>query len=139
MEIREFRIADYEDVIALWDRAGLLRSKSDERREIEKKLERDPDLFLVGIDGGAIVAAVIGGYDGRRGWVYHLAVEPELHSTGCGALLLKELESRLSKKGCIKVNLLIDTDNAEVMGFYRKRGYATDNLIFMEKWLEKSG
>jgi len=135
MEIREFRIADYEDVIALWEMAGLLRGRSDERSEIEKKLERDPDLFLVGVDAGVIVAAVIGGYDGRRGWVYHLAVEPTLHARGFGASLLEELESRLRERGCIKVNLLIDPENAAVQGFYEKRGYTPDDLVFMEKWL----
>lgn len=135
MEIREFRISDYEHVIALWGRAGLLVSRSDERSEIEKKLERDPDLFLVGIDAGAIVAGVIGGYDGRRGWVYHLAVEPRLHASGFGTALLEELESRLRAKGCIKVNLLIDSANSGVKDFYQRRGYAVDALIFMEKWL----
>lgn len=135
MEIREFRIADYEEVIALWARAGLLSGRSDERSEIEKKLARDPDLFLVGVDAGAIAAAVIGGYDGRRGWVYHLAVEPSLHAKGLGAALLEELESRLRKKGCIKVNLLVDPANAGVKRFYQRYGYAADELIFMEKWL----
>lgn len=135
MEIREFRIADYEDVIALWGRAGLLLGRSDERSEIEKKLERNPDLFLIGVDAGKIVAAVIGGYDGRRGWVYHLAVEPTLHARGFGASLLEALESRLQERGCIKVNLLIDPENAGVKDFYKGRGYEPDELIFMEKWL----
>ncbi len=135
MEIREFHISDYESVVALWDRAGLLASRSDERGEIEKKLNRDPDLFLIGIDSGAIVGVVIGGYDGRRGWVYHLAVEPKLHASGFGTLLLEELEVRLRTKGCIKVNLLIDPVNSGVKSFYERRGYAVDELIFMEKWL----
>ena len=135
MEIREFRLSNYEEVIALWDKAGLLASRSDERNEIEKKLERDPDLFLVGIDAKAIVAAVMGGYDGRRGWVYHLAVDPIFHATGLGTLLLAELESRLYAKGCIKINLLVERGNASVRDFYTKRGYAVDELIFMEKWL----
>ena len=135
MEIREFRLSDYEEVIALWDKAGLLASRSDERNEIEKKLARDPDLFLVGIDAEAIVAAVMGGYDGRRGWVYHLAVDPIFHATGLGTLLLAELESRLYAKGCIKINLLVERGNASVWDFYTKRGYAVDELIFMEKWL----
>ena len=135
MEIREFRLSDYEEVIALWDKAGLLASRSDERNEIEKKLARDPDLFLVGIDAEAIVAAVMGGYDGRRGWVYHLAVDPIFHATGLGTLLLAELESRLYAKGCIKINLLVERGNASVRDFYTKRGYAVDELIFMEKWL----
>ena len=135
MEIREFRLSDYEEVIALWDKAGLLASRSDERNEIEKKLARDPDLFLVGIDAEAIVAAVMGGYDGRRGWVYHLAVDPIFHATGLGTLLLAELESRLYAKGCIKINLLVERGNAGVRDFYARRGYAVDELIFMEKWL----
>ena len=137
MEIREFHISDdYENVIALWERAGLVRGRSDERGEIEKKLQRDPDLFLVGVEAGEIIAAVMGGFDGRRGWVYHLAVAPERHARGLGARLLGELESRLRNKGCIKVNLLIDPDNAGVTGFYRQHGYETDTLVFMEKWLE---
>ena len=135
MEIREFRMADYDEVVALWARAGLSVERSDERNEIEKKLARDPDLFLVGIDAGAVVAAVIGGHDGRRGWIYHLAVEPGLHAKGLGASLLAELESRLKKKGCVKVNLLIDPENAGVKGFYQRYGYAADELIFMGKWL----
>lgn len=135
MEIREFRMADYAEVVALWARAGLLAGRSDEPGEIEKKLARDPDLFLVGVEAGAIAAAVVGGYDGRRGWVYHLAVEPSLHARGLGAALLEELESRLRKKGCIKVNLLVDPGNAGVKGFYQRYGYAVDELIFMEKWL----
>lgn len=135
MEIREFRIADYEDVIALWGRAGLLASRSDKRGEIAKKLDRDADLFLVGIDAGAIVAGVIGGYDGRRGWIHHLAVEPALHAGGFGTLQLEELEARLRAKGCIKVNLLIEPVNSGVKDFYERRGYAADELIFMEKCL----
>jgi ribosomal protein S18 acetylase RimI-like enzyme len=135
MEIREFRWADYEEVIALWKRAGLLPGRSDERGEIEKKLSRDPDLFLVGIEAGAIVAAVIGGYDGRRAWIYHLAVEPGLHARGFGTLLLDELESRLRKKGCLKVNLHIEPENSSVMHFYQQCGYAHNELIFMGKWL----
>lgn len=135
MEIREFRSDDYEEIIALWKRAGLFLGPSDERDEIEKKRAKDPDLFLVGIDEGKIAAAVIGGYDGRRGWVYHLAVEPTRHSQGLGARLLDELESRLRQKACRKVNLLIDPENASVKEFYRRRGYAADELIFMGKWL----
>jgi ribosomal protein S18 acetylase RimI-like enzyme len=135
MEIREFCWADYEEVIALWKRAGLLPGRSDGRGEIEKKLSRDPDLFLVGVEAGAVIAAVIGGYDGRRAWIYHLAVEPSLHARGCGNLLLDELESRLRKKGCLKVNLHIEPENSSVMYFYRQRGYAHNELIFMGKWL----
>jgi len=135
MEIRAFQMADYEAVIALWGNAGLLPSRSDEWAEIAKKLERDPELFLIGLESGLVVGAVLGGYDGRRGWIYHLAVSPEQQAKGFGVLLLEELESRLRQKGCLKVNLLIETDNAGVQAFYRRRGYECDQLVFMEKWL----
>jgi len=127
---------DYEAVVALWGKAGLIPSRSDARVEIAKKLVRDPDLFLVGLEAGVIVGTVMGGYDGRRAWVYRLAVTPELQANGFGVVLLQELESRLRAKGCLKVNLLIETDNAGVQAFYRRRGYERDDLIFMEKWLD---
>ena len=135
MLIRLFTMNDFDAVTALWARAGLLAGRSDERPEIEKKLERDPDLFLVGVVDDRIVAAVMGSYDGRRGWVNHLAVDPDRHGQGLGAMLLGELECRLQAKGCIKLNLLIEPDNACVEGFYRRLGYAKDPLLFMEKWL----
>ena len=136
MQIRLFTMNDYDAVTALWAKAGLLSGRSDKRPEIEKKLERDPDLFLVGIDEDRIVAAVMGSFDGRRGWVNHLAVDPDRHGQGLGAALLGELECRLRTKGCIKLNLLIEPDNARVEGFYRRQGYANDTLLFMEKWLD---
>jgi len=135
MDIRGFQMADYEAVVALWSKAGLLPSRSDEKIEIAKKLERDPELFLVGAEVGEIVGAVIGGYDGRRGWIYHLAVAPELQSKGVGTRLLRELESRFFQKGGSKINLLIEASNADVQDFYRLQGYQSDQLVFMEKWL----
>ena len=67
--IREFQMEDYQDVVALWQVCGLQLSKSDSRESIEKILRRDPDLFLVVEDGKSIVGAVMGRYDGRRGWI----------------------------------------------------------------------
>ncbi|HKX42061.1 MAG TPA: GNAT family acetyltransferase [Burkholderiaceae bacterium] len=135
MDVREFRMDDFDRVAALWSRAGLLPSLSDERAEIARKLERDPDLFIVGVDAQTIVGAVMGAYDGRRGWIYHLAIDPDVQSRGFGGTLLRELERRLRQKGCLKVNLLIEMDNANVEAFYQRHGYGRDNLIFMEKWL----
>jgi len=135
MEVREFRMTDYDAVVALWQAAGLHLSPSDDRARILHKLERDPDLFLVGAEQGTLVAAVVGGYDGRRGWVYHLAVHPDHQGRGLGAALLAELEERLRRKGCHKLNLLVEPDNASVQRFYQRVGYRRDELIFMEKWL----
>jgi ribosomal protein S18 acetylase RimI-like enzyme len=87
MEIREFDLKlDYPSVRELWQQAGpgVQLSPSDEPPEIERKLERDPDLFLVLEEQGDIIGTVIGGYDGRRGIVYHLAIQPERRGEGLG-------------------------------------------------------
>jgi ribosomal protein S18 acetylase RimI-like enzyme len=133
--VREFGIKDYEYVIELWRAAGLFLSRSDDREEIQKKLERDADLFIVAEENGRIIGAVMGCYDGRRGWVNHLAVAPDYQGKSLGTLLMKELEKRLKEKGCTKVNLLIEPSNQSVQDFYQKLGYNRDELIFMEKWL----
>jgi ribosomal protein S18 acetylase RimI-like enzyme len=135
MICRSFAMTDYDAVVALWRSAGLEIGISDTREAIAHRLERDPDLFVVGEEGGAVVAAVLGCYDGRRGWVNRLAVRDDLRNRALGAQLLAELERRFRIVGCVKVNLLIEPDNAGVEAFYRKQGYATDPLIFMEKRL----
>jgi ribosomal protein S18 acetylase RimI-like enzyme len=135
MQIREFQMADYETVIDLWRTAGIQLSRCDDQAGIMHKLERDSDLFLVGIENEALVAAVMGAYDGRRGWVYHLAIDPSYQACGFGSAMLTQLEERLRRKGCQKVNLLIESDNAHVQHFYERLNYQHDDLIFMEKWL----
>lgn len=135
MQIREFQMADYDAVIALWRAAGIQLSQSDDQAGILHKLERDSDLFLVGVENDALVAAVMGAYDGRRGWVYHLAIHPGYQRCGFGAALMAQLEERLRRKGCQKVNLLIEPENAHVQRFYERLNYQRDDLIFMEKWL----
>ena len=126
VHIREFCFpADYEPVFALWKsiEKGVHTGRSDTFSEIEKKLSRDPDLFLVAEADGAIIGSVIGGYDGRRGLVYHLAVDTSFRGNGIGSQLMEELESRLRSKGCLKCYLLVTTDNSEVETYYQKRGW----------------
>lgn len=116
---------DYEAVIALWQRAGegIQLGRSDTRPEIEKKLSRDPDLFLVAEEDGRIVGAVLGGFDGRRGLVYHLATDPQYRNRGIASALMGELESRFRSKGCLKIYLLVTNDNNQAQDFYLKRGW----------------
>ena len=126
VHIREFCFpADCEPVFALWKsiEKGVHTGRSDTFSEIEKKLSRDPDLFLVAEADGAIIGSVIGGYDGRRGLVYHLAVDTSFRGNGIGSQLMEELESRLRSKGCLKCYLLVTTDNSEVETYYQKRGW----------------
>lgn len=136
--IRDFNLAnDYDAVLALWRSAGpgVHIGLSDTREEIARKLERDPDLFLVAEDAGRIVGSVMGGWDGRRGTVYHLAVAAEHRGRGVGLALMNELESRLRAKGCYKYYLQVTSDNEDVMRFYEKLGWTRSPNIFMSKTL----
>lgn len=137
MMIQTFSMDQYDEVIQLWQRAGLQLSRSDTFEGILKKLERDAELFLVAKNAeDQIIGAVMGSYDGRRGWVNHLAVDPDCQGQDFGTQLMNELEQRLAMLGCEKVNLLIEPKNSCVQAFYEKQGFREDELIFMEKWLK---
>ena len=103
--------------------------------EICEKRRRDRSLFIVATLRGAIVGSVMGAYDGRRGWVYHLAVAPERQRRGVGKALMDALEARMARIGVIKVNLQVRTDNAAVQAFYVGLGYADDRVTSYGKWL----
>lgn len=124
--IRQFQYPhDYPAVRALWEsmEKGVHLGRSDTPSEIQKKLSRDPDLFLVAEADGQIVGTVIGGYDGRRGLLYHLAVHKDFRRNGLGSRLLAEVEARLRAKGCLKCYLMVTPDNPEAERFYQKRGW----------------
>ncbi len=126
IQIRQFQFPqDYQQVVDLWAsmERGVRVGRSDTPAEIEKKISRDPDLFLVAESEGRIVGTVLGGYDGRRGMVYHLAVDGSFRNLGIGSLLMDEVESRLRAKGCLKSYLLVAEDNHEVGDFYKKCGW----------------
>ena len=134
VKIREFCFpADYDAVFALWGsiEKGVRTGRSDTFAEIEKKLTRDPDLFLVAEADGMIVGSVIGGYDGRRGLVDHLAVASAFRGTGIGSRLMEELESRLRAKGCLKCYLLVTSDNQEAEIYYKHRGWQHMDYIHL--------
>jgi ribosomal protein S18 acetylase RimI-like enzyme len=135
--IRVYKPRDFTAVRRLWRGAGLKLSPSDSRGELERARHRDADLFLVAVVGVRLVGVVLGRFDGRRGWVNHLAVDPTFQGQGIGALLVGELEKRLKVKGCPKVNLHILAENRDVSGFYRRLGYAPQDLIYMSKWLRR--
>ena len=133
IHLREFQYPeDYPSACQLWKDAGpgIQLRRSDEPEQIRKKLERDPDLFLVAEADGRLIGTVIGGFDGRRGMVYHLAVEGAFRQQGIGGLLMDELERRLRLKGCIRCYLLVTTDNNSAMAFYEKRGWKRMDYVF---------
>ena len=101
-----------------------------EPEEIQKKLQRDPDLFLVAEAQGRLIGTIIGGYDGRRGLIYHLAVEATYRQQGIGSLLMDEVERRLKAKGCIKCYLMVADDNEDAMRYYEKRHWERMDTIY---------
>ena len=138
MKIREFNIDDYPVVRDLWQTAGLIFRPGDELKDVRLKLERDPDLFLVAEEDERIVGSVIGGWDGRRGWIYHLAVNPEHQRKGIGGRLVREVEKRLVAKGAKKVNAQVYKWNEKSSNFFKAIGYETQpDLIMIGKQLRK--
>jgi len=124
--LREFQFdQDYDNVLKLWKNAGdgIGVGISDQPEELKKKLTRDPDLFLIAEDDGLLVGSVLGGYDGRRGMVYHLAVEASYRRKGLASQLMDEIETRLRGKGCRKAYLLVKKGNQAAYDFYAVRGW----------------
>jgi ribosomal protein S18 acetylase RimI-like enzyme len=126
VNIREFCFPnDYPPTLKLWENieVGVHVGRSDTSEEIQKKLNRDPDLFLVAEQDEQIIGSVIGGYDGRRGMIYHLAVQKTVRNQGVGAMLMNEIEKRLQAKGCVKCYLLVLADNENAIQFYENHDW----------------
>ena len=126
MNIREFFFPDdYDGALKLWGstEVGVQVGRSDTPEEIQRKLQRDPDLFLIAEANDVIIGTIIGGFDGRRGMIYHLAVQSNFREQGIGSLLLSEVEKRLKAKGCRKCYLLVTADNTDAAQFYEQRDW----------------
>ncbi|MCP4352169.1 MAG: GNAT family acetyltransferase [Desulfobacterales bacterium] len=136
MNIREYQSSDLEMVVELWKICGLIVPWNDPVKDIERKLKVDPDLFLVGELDGDIVASVMGGYEGHRGWINYLAVHPEYQRKGLASQIMQATEQRIKSEGCPKINLQVRESNLEVIKFYESIGYGNDNVIGMGKRLE---
>ncbi|MBB2976069.1 ribosomal protein S18 acetylase RimI-like enzyme [Microbacterium endophyticum] len=121
--IRVFGSEDLEPVITLWEEAELTRPWNDPRKDIERKLAVQPELFLVAEREGEVVGTVMAGYDGHRGWLYYLASSRQYRGSGVGRALVAEAEKRLLAMGCPKVQLMVRPENASARGFYDALGY----------------
>lgn len=136
MHIRPFQLGDENAVVTLWRRCDLIRPWNDPLKDIRRKLEVRPDLFLVGELDGQIIACVMAGYEGHRGWLNYLAVSPEHQHRGHARAIVEEAERLLCAAGCPKINLQVRTTNHGVIEFYRKLGYSRDEVVSMGKRLE---
>ncbi|MEM7256377.1 MAG: GNAT family acetyltransferase [Pseudomonadota bacterium] len=135
MLIRLFESSDQSAVIALWNQCALVRPWNDPQLDILRKQAVGAGLFLVGTIDGVVVASVMGGYDGHRGWMYYLAVSPAHQKRGYGVQLVKYLESLLKAAGCPKVNLQVREENDQVVQFYKSMGYQQDACLSFGKRL----
>jgi ribosomal protein S18 acetylase RimI-like enzyme len=143
--IRVFNEADTEAVIALWLQAfpeynDASRPHRNPRLSIANKLGTQPELFFVAVrDGGDVDGTLVGtamaGYDGHRGWLYSVAVAPEARRHGLGTRLVRHAENALAALGCLKLNLQVLTDKAEVLAFYERLGYRADAVVSLGKRL----
>ena len=139
MRIRQFELADYDAAARVWDAAEEMSVPS--LAECATKLERDPHLFLVAEDdaGSEIVGVVMGAYDGRRGWIFRLAVDPTRRKSGIGRGLVEELERRFAAMGVAHIRLLVYELNHSGREFWRRLGYEEFELVMGSKDLALGG
>ena len=137
MEVRVFRNSDETSVIELWERCGLLRPWNDPGKDIRRKLDEQPEMFLVGVVDAVIVATVMAGYEGHRGWVNYMAVAPEHQGKGLGRAIMACAEQLFAQLGCPKINLQIRGSNANAIDFYLRLGYQVDDVVSLGKRLEQ--
>jgi ribosomal protein S18 acetylase RimI-like enzyme len=129
MNIRPYHPGDQAAVIALWQACGLTRAWNDPAKDIARKLLVQPELFLVGEENGELMATIMAGYEGHRGWVNYLAVAPAHQKKSHGRSLMAEVERLLLARGCPKINLQIRTSNTEVIASYKSIGYLQDEVV----------
>lgn len=136
VHIRPFTIEDKPALIELWKRCGITRPWNDPDKDIERKLAVQSHMFLVGFVDDHMVASVMAGYDGHRGWVNYLAVCPASQRRGYGRELMQYAENLLRQAGCPKINIQIRSDNEDVVDFYRSLDYTMDEVVSMGKRLQ---
>ena len=121
--------------MALWIASDLTRPWNDPHADIERKLADSPGLLLVGEVDGAVVGSVMAGYDGHRGWVNYLAVQPSQRGQGLGRALVAAAEERLRELGCAKINLQVRDGNDAARAFCEALGYRLDPVVSYGKRL----
>ena len=136
MEIRPYQPCDEEAVVQLWTDCGLVVPWNNPHRDIRRKLKVHPEMFLVGLSAGQIIATVMAGYEGHRGWINYLAVHPKHQRSSVGRRMMDEAEIRLRAAGCPKINLQVRSTNTSVIEFYKKIGYKVDDVVSLGKRLE---
>lgn len=137
LEVRIFEETDQKAVVQLWQECDLVMPWNDATKDIHRKLRVQRDMFLVGLLDDRLVATVMAGYEGHRGWINYLAVAPNCQGRGFGRRMVEEAESRLRALGCPKINLQVRASNASEVEFYNRIGFSMEDRISMGKRLEE--
>ena len=135
MRIRSYEAGDLDQLVSLWHRCGLVQGAKDPVADIARKMRAQPDGLLVGEVDGRVVAAAMVGYDGHRGSINYVAVDPDVRHFGYGRLILQKAEDLLREQGCPKINLLVRKSNLSVVDFYKALGFEIDDVVSMGKRL----
>ena len=128
--------ADIAEVIALWQRCGLTRPWNDPAADIALARKGPNAAVLAGRNEGGIVASVLVGHDGHRGWVYYVAVDPQCRHQGYGRIVMDAAEDWLRRHGIEKLQLMVRPDNSQVQTFYQSLGYLEQARVVYAKWLD---
>ena len=135
LTIRKYLAEDEQDVLALWQKCGLVVPWNSAEADIARKMRVGAELFLVGCVKSRLVATLMGGYEGHRGWINYLAVDPAMQRKGFGKMMVSEFERLLLQQGCPKVNLQVRSKNKDVVHFYQSMGYRVDDVVSLGKRL----
>lgn len=140
LEIRTYQPADKDAVVELWRRCSLIvpteGAGNDPYEDIKLKLAFQPDLFFVGTLADRVVASVMAGYEGHRGWINYLAVAPECRRQGIGTRIMLHTQEALRALGCVKINLQVRESNQAVLAFYAQLGFSNDHVLSLGKRLK---
>jgi ribosomal protein S18 acetylase RimI-like enzyme len=136
MEVRPFDPSDEAAVVQLWRDCGLVVPWNNPHKDLQRKLKVQPEMFIVGCSDEQVIATVMAGYDGHRGWINYLAVHPDHQRNGIGRRMMEEAESRLRATGCPKINLQVRSSNAAVIEFYKAIGFKPDDVVSFGKRLD---
>ena len=133
--IRAYHKEDQHDVIDLWIQCNLVVSSNNPKKDIERKLDVNPELFLVGFFNESLAATCMAGYEGHRGWINYLAVAPQYRRQGVATRMMDAAEKSLTSAGCPKINLQVRTSNKAVIQFYESIGFSNDDVVSLGKRL----
>ena len=136
LSIAAIEDGDIADVIALWQRCGSTRAWNDPARDIALARKETNATVLLGRNDGVLVASVLVGHDGHRGWVYYVTVDPDHRFKGYGRVIMTAAEDWLRARGIEKLQLMVRGDNAKVHAFYESLGYYDQERVVFAKWLD---